>query len=137
MTALVILHLVGLMMGVTGSLGGTIALAFARPAQKQKGGALRGVGPAFAHVAMTGLALLWPTGIAMLAVSEGAGMATSMFWMKMAFVGLLSFATVVTEIAYSRARGGDPQIARLLPSLGPLAVLSYLMVVIFSVIAFR
>ena len=137
MTALVILHLVGLMMGVTGSLGGMMILAFAKPAQKQKGGALRGIGPVFAHLSMTGLVLLWPTGIAMLAVSEGAGLATPMFWMKMAFVALLTFATAVTEIIYSRARGGDPQIARLLPSLGPLAVLSYLMVVIFSVLAFR
>src|SRR5690349_23758852 len=104
MTALVILHLVGLMMGVTGSLGGTMVLALAKPAQKQKGGALRGVGPAFAHLSMTGLVLLWPTGIAMLVVSEGAGMATPMFWMKMAFVGLLSFATISTEVVYSRAR---------------------------------
>lgn len=137
MTALVILHLVGLMVGVTGSLGGMIVLALAKPAQKQKGGAIRGVGPAFAHLAMTGLVLLWPTGIAMLAVSEGAGMATPMFWMKMAFVGLLTFATIATEVVYSRARSGDPGIARVLPSLGPLAVLSWLMVVIFSVLAFR
>ena len=47
---LVIFHLIGLMIAVTGSLGGTVVLALAKPAQKQKGGPLRGVGPTFAHL---------------------------------------------------------------------------------------
>lgn len=133
---LLILHLVGLMLGATGAFGGAVVLAYAKPAQKQKGGPLRGIGPVFAHLSMTGLILLWPTGIAMLVVREGAGIMTAMFLMKAVFVLLLTFATVTTEIIYSRARRGDPQIARLLPSLGPLAGLSYLIAVVFSVLAF-
>ena len=133
---LVIFHLIGLMIAITGSLGGTVVLALAKPAQKQKGGPLRGVGPAFAHLAVFGLILLWPSGIAMMATEESPVTNTTMFWMKMGFVGLLTFTTVTIEIIYDRGRR-DPTIARTLPSLMPLTVLACFLVVIFSVLAYR
>ena len=43
---LLIFHFLGLMLGVTGGLGGTVVLAVASPAQKAKGGPIRGIGPA-------------------------------------------------------------------------------------------
>ncbi len=132
---LLILHVIGLMLGVTGSLGGAATLAYSRPAQKQKGGPLRGIGPAFARMASTGVVLMWPTGIALVVINKGAGATEPMFLMKMVFVLLLTLATFGIETIYGRARR-EPQVARLLPSLGPLAVLSYLMVAIFSVLAF-
>jgi hypothetical protein len=131
---LLILHVVGLMFGAAGGFGGVVSLAHARPAQKQKGGPVRGIGPVFAHMSMMGLALLWPTGIAMM-VMQPAPMG-AMFLMKMLFAGLVTFAAVSVEMAYARGRKGDPQIARLLPSLHPLAALSYLMAAVFSVLAF-
>lgn len=133
---LVIFHLIGLMIAVTGSLGGTVTLALSKPAQKQKGGPVRGVAPVFAHLATFGLLLLWPSGIAMMMVDEDAVTNTTMFWMKMGFVGLLTFATITTEIVYDRARR-DAKIARTLPSLMPLTVLACFLVVIFSVLAYR
>jgi hypothetical protein len=133
---LAIFHLVGLMIAITGSLGGTVALALAKPAQKQKGGPLRGIGPAFAHLSMFGLLLLWPSGIAMMVVDEAAVLDTTMFWMKMGFVGLLTFTTAMIEIIYDRSRR-DPLIARTLPSVLPLTVLACFLVVIFSVLAYR
>lgn len=133
---LIIFHLIGLMIAITGSLGGTVVLALAKPAQKQKGGPLRGVGPAFAHLAVFGLILLWPSGIAMMVTEESPVMNTTMFWMKMGFVGLLTFTTVTIEIIYDRGRR-DPTIARTLPSLMPLTVLACFLVVIFSVLAYR
>lgn len=133
---LLIVHFAGLMLGVTGSLGGAATLAYSRPAQKQKGGPLRGVGPAFARMSTMGLLMMWPTGIAMMVVRQGAGATEPMFVMKSLFVILLTFATLMIEMAYARAKR-DPQLPRLLPSLGPLSVLSYLMAMIFSVLAFH
>lgn len=132
---LLIFHLVGLMLGISGSLGGAATLAYSRPAQKQKGGPLRGVGPAFAHMSTFGLVLLWPSGIALLVVNKWAGAMEPMFVMKALFALLLTFATVSTEMIYAQARSA-PQLPRLLVSLGPLAVLSYLMVVVFSVLTY-
>ena len=135
-SVLLIFHFIGLMLGITGSLGGAATLAYSRPAQKQKGGPLRGVGPAFAHMSTFGLVLLWPTGIALLVLTKGAGATEPMFLMKALFVLLLTFATISIEMIYARARR-VPQLPPLLTSLGPLAVLSYLAVVVFSVLAFR
>ncbi len=133
---LVIFHLIGLMIAITGSLGGTVVLALAKPAQKQKGGPLRGIGPAFAHLSVFGLTLLWPSGIAMMVTEESPVTNTTMFWMKMGFVGLLTFTTMTIEIVYDRGRR-DPTIARTLPSLMPLTVLASFLVVIFSVLAYH
>lgn len=133
---LVIFHLIGLMIAITGSLGGTVVLALAKPASKQKGGPLRGVGPAFAHISVFGLVLLWPSGIVMMITEESPVTDITMFWMKMGFVGLLTFTTVTIEIIYDRGRR-DPTIARTLPSLMPLTVLACFLAVIFSVLAYR
>ena len=135
-SVLLIFHFIGLMLGITGSLGGAATLAYSRPAQKQKGGSLRGVGPAFAHMSTFGLVLLWPSGIALLVLTKGAGATEPMFLMKALFVLLLTFSTISIEMIYSRARR-VPQLPPLLTSLGPLSVLSYLAVVVFSVLAFR
>jgi uncharacterized membrane protein SirB2 len=134
--ALLILHLIGLMLGFAGVIGGMLTLGHARPAQKQKGGSLRGVGPAFAHLATFGLVLLLPTGVALMVTGKSFDPTNAMLWMKLVFAALLTFATVSVEMVYARARSGEPHVARILPSLGPLATISYLAVVVFSVLAF-
>ena len=47
---LLIFHFLGMMLGVTGGLGGTVVLAVASPAQQAKGGPIRGIGPALTHL---------------------------------------------------------------------------------------
>lgn len=131
--ALRIAHLFGLMLGFAGVFGGVLTLGHARPAQKQKGGSLRGIGRVFANMATFGVVLLWPSGIALMVVTKVNALAP-MFLMKLVFSGLLTFATVAVEVVYTRARS-DPHMARALPSLGPLAALSYLAVVVFSVLS--
>lgn len=133
---LLIFHFLGLMLGVTGSLGGAATLAYSRPAQKQKGGPLRGVGPAFAAMSTFGLIMLWPSGIALLVLSNGAGVASPMFVMKAVFVLLLTFSVLSIQMIYGNARK-SAHLPKLLVSLGPLSVISYLLVVIFSVLAFK
>jgi hypothetical protein len=137
--ALLIFHFLGLMLGITGSLGGAATLAYQRPAQKQKGGSMRGVGPAFARMATFGVILLWPTGIVLLLQDQGPGLGAltePMFLMKSVFVLLLTFTTFSIETIYAKAKQ-EPQLPRLLVSLGPLAVIAYVAAVSFSVLAFN
>jgi uncharacterized membrane protein SirB2 len=133
---LLIFHFLGLMLGVTGGLGGTVVLAVASPAQKAKGGPIRGIGPALTHLSMSGLVLMWPTGIGLMISSDFSGAMGAMFWMKMGFAVAVTFATVSTLMVYQRARR-DPKVARLLLSLGPLATLCYVLTIVFAVLAFH
>jgi len=133
---LLIFHFLGLMLGVTGGLGGTVVLAVASPAQKAKGGPIRGVGPALTHLSMSGLVLMWPTGIGLMISSDFGAAMGAMFWMKIGFAVAVTFATVSTLMVYQRARR-DPKVARLLLSLGPLATLCYVLTIVFAVLAFH
>ncbi len=130
-----IFHLFGLMLAVTGSLGGLTMLVAAPPAQKQKGGPVRGAGPLFARLSIFGLVLLWPSGFVM-AVTFPDITFNTMFWMKIGFAALLTFAAIGIEMVYERARRGAPKVARLLLALGPLAVFCHALVAVFSVLAF-
>lgn len=133
---LLIFHFLGLMLGVTGGLGGTVVLAVASPAQKAKGGPIRGIGPVLTHLSMTGLVLMWPSGIALMVVSDFNNALGPMFWMKIGFAVAVTFATVSTLMVYGKARR-EPKVARLLLSLGPLATLSYVLTIVFAVLAFH
>jgi len=133
---LVILHLLGLMLAAAGSFGGVVILAAATPAQKAKGGPVRGVGPAMTRMSITGLILLWPSGIVLMIETASSQALNVMFWMKMVFAAMATFATLSAEWVYGRARR-EPQVARLLLSLSPLAALCYVLAVIFAVLAFR
>lgn len=132
---LAIIHLLGWMLAVTGSLGGFTLLLAAPPAQKQKGGPVRGAGPLFARMAILGLILLWPSGFVMAVTLPDIQLST-MFWMKVGFAALLTFAAISIELVYERARKGAPKVARLMLTLGPLAVLCHALVAVFSVLAF-
>lgn len=133
---LVILHLLGLMLAAAGSFGGVAILAVATPAQKAKGGPVRGIGPAMTRMSITGLILLWPSGIVLMIETASIQALGVMFWMKMVFAALATFATGSAEWVYDRARR-EPKVAKLLLSLSPLAALSYVLAVIFAVLAYR
>ena len=133
---LLIFHFLGLMLGVTGGLGGTVVLAIATPAQKAKGGPIRGIGPALTHLSMTGLVLMWPSGIGLMVAKDFSGAMGAMFWMKMGFAVAVTFATASTLMVYQQARRA-PKVAKLLLSLGPLATLCYVLTIVFAVLAFH
>jgi uncharacterized membrane protein SirB2 len=133
---LLIFHFLGMMLGVTGGLGGTVVLAIATPAQKAKGGPIRGIGPALTHLSMTGLVLMWPSGIGLMVAKDFSSAMGAMFWMKMGFAVAVTFATASTLMVYQRARK-EPKVAQLLLSLGPLATLCYVLTIVFAVLAFH
>jgi hypothetical protein len=131
--ALLILHFIGLMLVAGGGLGSVVALASVKPASRQKGSGGK-PGRAYARVSIAGLMFLWPTGIVLMVTTYGATALGAMFWMKMVFVGLLTFAAVTIELIYA---GKSKQTGALLASLGPLAGLSAIAAVVFSVLAFH
>jgi hypothetical protein len=134
-SVLLIFHVFGLMLASAGAFGGVMSLAYAKPAQKQKGGPVRGIGVVFTNLSIFGLVLLWPSGIALVVTSFGDAPMDSMFWMKMGFALLASFATVSMQMIYSGGRK-NPHNLRLMPSLHPLAAICYVMTAVFSVLTF-
>jgi len=134
-SVLVIVHVLALMLGAAGGFGAMLTLGHARPKQKEKGGPLRGVGRVFSTMSLMGILVLWPTGIALVVTHPDFYPLNPMFWMKMLFAVALTITTVSVEVIYARARQ-EPHMARLLPSLKPLAALSYVMTAVFSVLAF-
>jgi hypothetical protein len=132
---LVIVHVLALMLGSAGGFAAMLTLGHARPKQKEKGGPMRGVGRVFSTMSLLGILVLWPTGIALVVTYPDFYPLTPMFWMKVGFAMVLTVTTVTIEVIYARARQA-PQMARLLPSLKPLAALSYVMTAMFSVLAF-
>ncbi len=86
---------------------------------------------------LTGLVLIWPSGIALVVVKDSAALSEAMFWMKMGFAALLTFAAFAIELTYGRIRAGNKADGGTLLSLGPAAALSALMAIVFSVLAFH
>jgi len=133
---LLILHFIGLMLGAGGGLGSTVVMSLTTGQSRQKG-PMKALGPVLAHVSMSGLIVMWGTGIPLLFLNHSLDVLPVMFWFKIGFVLLLTFAVVSIEMTYSRVKAGDATAANLLPSLGPMAGLSSLMAVIFAVLTFH
>jgi hypothetical protein len=133
-----IIHFAGLMLGAGGGLGSTIVMAQARAMPPEQAGPLRSVGPALARMSTLGLVLLLLSGPALVSMKYGgfANMPT-MFWVKLVFVGTLTLAAILIEVAYARVKKGDVKAAGLLPKLGPMAGISSLLAVIFAALAFH
>ena len=134
-SVLVIVHVLALMLGAAGGFGALLTLGHAKPKQKEKGGAMRGVGRVFSTLSLMGILLLWPTGLALVVTYPELYPMNPMFWMKVGFAAALTATTIGVEVIYGRAKQA-PHLARLLPSLKPLAALCYVMTAVFAVLAF-
>lgn len=134
-SVLVIVHILALMLGAAGGFGALLMLGHAKPKQKEKGGSMRGVGRVFSSMSLMGILVLWPTGIALVVTYPEFYPIGAMFWMKMGFAAALTATTIGIEVIYGRAKRA-PHLARLLPSLKPLAALCYVMTAVFAVLAF-
>lgn len=129
---LLILHFLGMMLAASGVVGCLASLAAKRPAARAKGAGKPG--KLYARLASVGVVCLVPSGIGLLVVKPWLFYPGAMFWMKMAFVAVLTASVLGIEMVYSgRAR----QAGNLLASLSPLAGLALLADVIFSVLAFH
>ena len=129
---LLILHFIGLMLTASGIVGCLASLAAKRPAARAKGAGRPG--RIYARLASLGVVCLVPSGIGLLILKPWLYYPGAMFWMKMAFAAALTLAVLGIEMVHAgRAR----QAGNLLASLSPLAGLTLLAGVIFSVLAFH
>ena len=131
---LLILHFVGLMLAASGVVGSLASLASARPAARSKAAGKRSPGRIYARLASVGVVLMVPSGVGLLIVKPWLFYPGTMFWMKLAFTAVFTLAIFGIEMVHA---GRTRQAGNLLASLSPLAGLSLLATVIFSVLAFH
>ena len=131
---LLILHFVGLMLAASGIIGVLASLASARPYAKGKGAGKRSPARIYARLATLGVVCLVPSGIGLFIVKPWLFYPGAMFWMKIVFAVILTLAIIWIEMVHA---GRTRHPGSLLASLSPLAGLSLLAAVIFSVLAFH
>jgi hypothetical protein len=135
---LLFLHLLGLMIGSAGGLASGILMrrAMAMPADEAR--TVRSLGPMLAHVAGAGLVLMWVTGLIMVwSRWDGLGSLPSLFWVKFAFVVILTVASASIDVTYAQIRRtGNVALASRLPVLGPISGIAATLAVLFAVFAF-
>jgi hypothetical protein len=134
---LLIFHFVGLALTACGGVGGIVVMSYPGALPTKRGGGLRSSGLVLSRIMLGGLSLAWPSGIGLVLVKDGAAATSSMFWMKIGFVALLTFAAVSLELTYGEIRRGNTRLGGTVLSLGPLAGLSILLALVFSVLAFH
>ena len=136
--ALLFLHLVGLMLGAAGGFASAVIMrrALVLPADEAK--AVRGLGPILAKVSLTGLILMWVSGLVLVwSKWSGIGSLPDMFWVKAIFILSLTIVTGLIHMTYAEIRKGNVALAARLPKLGPMAGVSALLAVLFAVLAFN
>ena len=136
--ALLFLHLVGLMLGAAGGFASAVIMrrALVLPADEAK--VVRGLGPILANVSLTGLVLMWATGLTLVwSKYDGLASLPQMFWVKAIFILSLTAMTPLIQLTYGEIRKGNPAAAAKLPRFGPMAGISALLAVLFAVVAFN
>ena len=136
--ALLFLHFLGLMLGAAGGFASAVLMrrALVLPAEEAK--VVRGLGPILAKVSVTGLALLWASGLVMVWTKwDGFADLPQLFWVKGIFILSLTLVTGLIYMTYGEIRKGNVGAAARLPKLGPLAGISSLLAVLFAVLAFQ
>lgn len=134
---LLILHFLGLAMGMSVSIGNIVMLGLMAKAAPQERSVLARFPPAISKVGRIGLALLWLTGLTM-TYTRWNGF-TGMPWqfhVKLTAVVLLSLVVLYIGTVEARVSRGDLSAAALLPRLGKLASLCAVTALSFAVLAF-
>lgn len=135
--ALLVLHFLGLAMGMSVSFGNIVMLGLIAQAAPAEKAVLARFPPAISQVGRIGLALLWATGLTMIFTRWNgfAGMPWQ-FHVKLTAVVLLSLVVLYIGTVEARVSRGDLSAAALLPRLGKLASLCALTALSFAVLAF-
>jgi hypothetical protein len=110
--ALLFLHLVGLILGAAGGFASAVIMrrALVLPADEAK--AVLGLGPILANVSLTGLIVMWATGL-ILVWSKWGSIASlpDMFWVKAIFILSLTIVTGLIHMTYAETRKGNVALA--------------------------
>lgn len=134
---LVILHFLGLTMGLSTGFSNMVMAGIIRKAAPGEIPALMRFGPAMSRVGAIGLALLWVTGIAIVKTRYGSfSVLPQPFLIKLAAVVMLTLMVGYIHVLMPKAQKGDAaaiaRIQTLGKATGPLAIIA----IIFAVITF-
>lgn len=132
------LHLFGLMLGAAGGLASGLLMRRAAAMPADQAATVRSLGPMLAHVAGAGLVVMWVTGLIMVwSAWEGPGSLPALFWVKFAFVVILTVASAGIDVTYAQIRRtGNRALAGRLAVLGPVSGISATLAVLFACLAF-
>jgi hypothetical protein len=134
---LLFLHFFGLMLGAGPGIAQGLIARRAEMAQPEEAKTLRSLGPMLANVSAVGIVILWITGPIMVGtVYGGFANLPGAFWIKFAFVVLLTLIVIYMQVTFAQMRRGNLEVAARLGWLGPAAGVVTLLAVLFAVIAF-
>jgi hypothetical protein len=135
--ALLILHFLGLAMGLSVSIGNIVMLNLITKAAPPEKAVLARFPPAISKVGRVGLGVLWVTGLAMFYVN---GLSLSAirwtFHVKLTAVVLLTILVIYITTLEKRIHRGDAAAAATIQTVGKLTSLCALTAIIFAVLTF-
>ena len=132
---LIFLHIFGLVLG----MGSGMALSSVKRAMVSDGGAgFEGLISALARNGHVGLAILWVTGPLVVWLKYGglSGLG-GWFWLKIAFVIILSAALGIGAVNFRKGRAGDARAATIAQRASMITGISGLIVIFAAVFAFN
>jgi uncharacterized membrane protein len=136
--ALLMLHLLGLAMGLSVSFSGMIMRSLMASATPDERNAYAKFPPRMMRVGDIGLTLLWITGPAMLFTKyQGFAGQPWTFHVKLTAVVALTAVVGMIHANAKKAAGGDVAAARRIETIAPLAFVSAVTALVFAVITFE
>ena len=134
---LLILHFVGLAMGLSVSIGNIVILNLINTAAPPEKAILGRFPPAISQVGRVGLALLWATGLTMAYTKwNGLGSLPWTFHVKLAAVVLLTVLVAYITSLERRIHRGDTGAAAQIQVAGKFTTLCALTAIVFAVLTF-
>jgi hypothetical protein len=134
---LVVLHMVGLGMGMSVGFANMVmagVIGKAAPAEK---GVLGRFPPAMSKIGLAGLVLLWGSGISIVMTRYGRfDILPRTFVYKLIAVVLLTLTVAYIEVLFARVKKGDAAALATIQVLGRLTGIFSLAAIIFAVITF-
>lgn len=135
----IFVHFTGLALGIGGGLANLLlGLRASRTTMPEAAGVLRAMAPVYARVATAGLALLWLSGLLLLAWGGLNALTIPAFQAKLAFVLLLTGVSVLARITARNAvkAGLQPKPGRI-RAFGVATLTSAFIALGFAIVAFR
>lgn len=132
-----IIHFLSLAVGIGGGAANGIIGARMAAAPDAAKPVLGGITGLIGRLSAGALALLWITGIALVLMTGGFAAMPTFFWVKLAFVVVLTLVSIRLQMLSIRAaRSGTPPPMKTMAQLGRFASVNSILIVVFAVVAF-
>jgi hypothetical protein len=134
---MLILHFLGLAMGIGAAIANLIVLRLMAAAPQDRP-ALSRFPPLMGRVGDIGLLLLWATGITLVFTRwAGFGSMPGLFHAKLTAVVALTVVVGVLHVLRARMKRGDASAARLMPMVGRVGLTFAVLAVVLAVFTFN